>query len=179
MASSTAASTPPIAIVAFSFGARDEQDEPNPCNQRLAQAAERIIRSESGDLLLISQWEVAEQLESDGICLDHVIRSSAASEYLDSDEVWAQALIILNKYGVNSVIPVVQPFLQMYKVKQLIRESGITIERRRIGWIGFDSSSANKQWWTKGPVRLFTYAFMQALGRQTRLPDAGDAGEIH
>lgn len=172
MASPIEASTVSRAVVAFSFGSRDERHEPNPCNQRLALAAERIINDELGNLLLISQWEVAEQLESDGLHVDHVIRYPSDSGYLGSDEVWAQALTTLAKHGVNSVIPVVHPFLQMYKVRQLIRESGINVERRRIGWIGFDPSPDNTQWWTKGPVRLSAYALMQAFGRRTRLPDA-------
>ena len=171
MASYIEASTVTRAVVAFSFGSRDELHEPNPCNVRLARAAERIINDELGDLLLISQWEIAEQLESDGLHVDHIIRYPSEGGYLDSDEVWAQALPMLDKYGVSSVIPVVHPFLQMYKVRQLIRESGISVERRRIGWIGFDSSPANTQWWTKGPVRLSAYAVMQAFGRRTRLPN--------
>jgi hypothetical protein len=173
MTSSMEDSTVTRAVVAFSFGSRDELHEPNPCNQRLARAAERIINDDMGDLLLISQWEIAEQLESDGMRVDRVIRYPSQSGYLDSDEVWAQALTTLDKYGVSSVIPIVHPFLQMYKVRQLIRESGISVERRRIGWIGFDSSPANTQWWTKGPVRLCAYALMQAFGRRTRPPNVG------
>jgi|SRR6476469_849884 len=83
-----------FAIVAFSFGLRAGTREPNLCNRRLARAVERITKlaQESGNILLISQWEIAKQLEADGVHVDRVIEVSAHGDYLDSDEVWAQAL---------------------------------------------------------------------------------------
>jgi hypothetical protein len=160
-----------FAIVAFSFGLRAKAREPNPCNRRLARAVERITRltaKESENILLISQWEVAKQLEADGVHVDRVIDMSPRGDYLDSDEVWAQALAFLQGRHVARVVPVAQPFLQIHKVCKLIRKSGLPLERKRIGWVGFDSSPANTQWWTKGPMRLLAYAFMQALGRRTK-----------
>jgi hypothetical protein len=165
-----------LAVVAFSFGLRAKAREPNPCNRRLARAAERITRlaeNESGNVLLISQWEVAEQLKADGVHVDRVIHMSPRGDYLDSDKVWAQALSFLQGRSVTRVIPVAQPFLQAHKVCKLIRKSGLPLERKRIGWIGFDSSPANTQWWTKGPMRLLAYALMQALGRQTKTSSGG------
>lgn len=162
-----------LAVVAFSFGLRAKAREPNPCNRRLAKAAERIAEDEPGNILLISQWEIAKQLAADGVRVDRVINKSARGGYLDSDEVWAQALPFLRDRRVTRVIPVAQPFRQIHKVRKLIRERGLPLERKRIGWVGFDSSRANTQWWTKGPMRLLAYAAMQALGRQTKAPDRG------
>lgn len=164
-----------FAIVAFSFGLRAKGREPNPCNRRLARAVERITRltaRESGSILLISQWEVAKQLQADGVHVDRVIEESPRGDYLGSDEVWAQALAFLQGRRVARVIPVAQPFLQIHKVRKLINESGLPQERKRIGWVGFDPSPANTQWWTKGPMRLLAYALMQALGRQTKASDS-------
>jgi hypothetical protein len=154
-----------LAVVAFSFGLRAKAREPNPCNRRLARAAERIAGHESGNILLLAQWEVAKQLKADGVHVDRVINKSGRGAYLDSDEVWAQALAFLRDHRVTRVIPVAQPFLQIHKIRKLIRESGLPVDRKRIGWVGFDPSPANTQWWTKGPMRLLAYAFMQALGR--------------
>lgn len=162
-----------LAIVAFSFGLREKAHEPNPCNRRLAHAVERITRlaeNESRNIIVVSQWEVAKQLEANGVHVDKVISTSPHGGYLGSDEVWAQAFVFLRGRHIARVIPVAQPFFHTYKVCKLIRKSGLPLERKRIGWVGFDSSPANTQWWTKGPVRLLTYALMQALGRQTKVP---------
>jgi hypothetical protein len=164
-----------VAIVAFSFGLRARDQEPNPCNRRLAHAVERITRqceNESINFLIVSQWGVAKQLEDDGVHVDKIISASPRGYYLDSNEVWAQAIVFLQDRHVTRVIPVVHPFLQMHKVCKLIRKSDLPLERKEIGWIGFDSSPANTQWWTKGPMRLLAYALMQALGRRTKVSRA-------
>jgi hypothetical protein len=152
-------------VVAFSFGMRGQSHEPNPCNVRLARAAERIIRDEPASTLLISQWEIARQLSLDEVHVDQVVRPSSDREYLDTSEVWNQALETMRREKVETAIPVAQPFLHRHKIRKMIRDSGIAVERRRIGWIGFDSSEANLQWWTKGPVRLLAYSIMQVFGR--------------
>jgi hypothetical protein len=153
------------AVVAFSFGMRDMPSEPNPCNVRLARAAERIVERQAGDTLLIAQWEIAKQLKRDGAHVYRVV-SSADGEYLDTDKVWQKALDSLTCHNVDSVIPVAQPFLHRHKIGKLIRDSGISVKREPVGWIGFDSSKDNLQWWTKGPIRLIAYSIMQALGRE-------------
>lgn len=154
------------AVVAFSFGLRGKSREPNPCNVRLARAAERIVRGEPSNTLLIAQWEIAKQLSSDGTHIDQVVGPSSGREYLDTCEVWNRALETLRRYQVEAVIPVAQPFLHRHKIRRIIRDSGMTVERRHIGWIGFDPSKVNQQWWTKDPIRLLVYSILQALGRR-------------
>lgn len=157
------------AVVAFSFGLRDPSQEPNPCNERLAYAAERIIRSRDRNTLVIAQWEIAEQLMADGQAVDKIVGPASSREYLDSDEVWRQAQKFLANRNVYQVIPIAQPFLHLHRVKGIIRRSGMNVGCEPIGWIGFDRSSANKQWWTKGPMRLLVYSVLKAFGRRPPL----------
>jgi len=152
------------AIVAFSFGLRRRQAEPNPCNVRLARAVERAIELNAAGTLLIAQWEIAKQLIADGVHVDLVVKASSSLDYLDTNEVWRQAQAVLRKHQVQTVIPIAQPFLHMYKVRKLIERSGLTVARWPIGWIGFDSSKDNLQWWTRGPLRLLLYSIKQSLG---------------
>lgn len=152
----------PLGIVAFSFGQRAPADEPNPCNRRLATAVERMLTEPA---VLVAQWEVARGLQ-DGLAA-HVVGPDHG--YLDTAAVWARAVPVLRSGGVRRVVAVAQPVLHRSRAHRLIRRSGFLVERRPIGWIGFDSSSANTQWWTRGPLRLALYAVRQAFtGRRGR-----------
>ena len=148
-------------IVVFSFALRSEEEEPNPCNKRLALAAERVIASQGSGATVVAQWEVARKLEPDGYALNHVVNLPADGSYLDSEGVWAEAREVFRQNGVKIVYPIAQPFLQMTKVRKMIEKDGFTVMKSKIGIaeIGFDKEST--QWWTRGSVRLFTYGVLQ------------------
>lgn len=148
-----------VGIVAFSFALRDEGEEPNPCNVRLAEAVERIAALEQSPVI-VAQWEVARKLTADGI---RVIKAVESQEgvYLDSEGVWTEARRVFRDAGVTSVIPVAQPFLQLQMVTRMIKRSGFKVTRRKIGWIGFDRKST--QPWTRGPIRTLLYAVRRGL----------------
>lgn len=154
----TTTSPSALGIVAFSFGQRTPADEPNPCNRRLAAAVERLLIEPA---VVVAQWEVARGLPA-GLPA-HVVGAESDRDYLDTEQVWRRAVPALRTGGVDRVIAVAQPVLHRAKAHRLIRHSGFRVERRRIGWIGFDASRANTQWWTRGPLRLAVYAARQAL----------------
>lgn len=149
----------PLGIVAFSFANRGPEGEPNPCNQRLAEA---VRRSANCDTVIVAQWEVARALASVGVPVDHVVEQADEGSYLDSETVWAAASRIFHSRHVLDVFPVAQPFLQYPKVKLLIRNDGFRLSSRKVGWVGFDRSNRNRQWWTRGPIRLMVYSVLQA-----------------
>lgn len=147
-----------IGLVAFSFALREH--EPNPCNIRLAKAVMGIV-AEKPTVAIVAQWEVARQLERDHYSVALTVEPPSDGSYLDSEGVWEAAKVLFEQAGVTQVIPVAQPFLQMAKVKQMIRRDGYEVVSRRMGWIGFDSKS--KQPWTRSPLRLLAYAIKQKL----------------
>lgn len=146
-----------VGMVAFSFALREH--EPNPCNIRLAKAVERIVDGEHTKTV-VAQWEVALQLATDRYPVALTVDPSGVG-YLDSEGVWEAAKEYFLKHGITTVIPVAQPFLQMAKVKQMIRRDGFEVIRRPVGWVGFDNMST--QPWTRGPLRLLAYAVKQKL----------------
>lgn len=149
----------PRGVVAFSFAYRGREAEPNPCNVRLAEA---VRRSAEAGTVVVAQWEVAKALADAGMQVDHVVEQAANDSYLDSDAVWSAARCVFIERQVHEVVPVAQPFLQSFKVKRLIQKDGFQVAPRRVGWIGFDRSRRNQQWWTRGPVRLILYSILQA-----------------
>lgn len=156
-----------LGVVTFSFGLRRPDEEPNPCNVRLARAAQRLIDRAAGPVVLVSQWEVARALPAGASA--HVVGRPPDGGYLDSERVWAQASPVLREAGVHRVVAVAQPLLHRSKAHRLIREDGFEPVRERLGWIGFDSSRRNTQWWTRGPLRLLLYALLQSsTGRAGR-----------
>lgn len=152
-----------LGVVAFSFGRRATDQEPNPCNRRLAAAVDRLLADTTEPVVLVAQWEVARALPA-GLPA-HVVEPGDG--YLDTDRVWAGAVPVLERGGVERVVAVAQPLLHRAKAHRLIRRSGFQVEHRRTGWVGFDRSRANTQWWTRGPLRLALYAGRQALTGRT------------
>lgn len=149
-------------MVAFSFGLRAEEQEPNPCNRRLAAAVQRLLDEATEPVLaVVSQWEVALALPP-GVA-HTVVGPQAGRRYLDTERVWQAAVPTLHRADADRVIAVAQPLLHRVKAHRLIRQSGFTPVRARVGRIGFDASRDNTQWWTRGPVRLVVYAVLQTL----------------
>lgn len=145
-------------LVAFSFGLCKQ--EPNPCNVRIAQEVERIVREEGEPVAVVAQWEVARALKTRPEC---TVILHAKGEYLDSEEVMRQAAEFFQRRGIQTVIPVAQPFLQLWKCQGLVERAGFSIARRTVQRIGF--CTASEQWWTRGPIRLLLYAVLQCLFR--------------
>jgi hypothetical protein len=155
-----------VALVAFSFGLRGVDQEPNPCNVRLAKEVERILRDHR-PAPVCAQWEISKQLEFDDHPPDLTVPPTQ-NQCLSSDDVWAQAAAFLQQRGVDRVIPVAHPYLHLHRVKSLIKRSGFRVVDVRIRHIGFDRSRTNTQWWTKGPLRLTLYALIQAIRGRRR-----------
>jgi hypothetical protein len=148
-------------IVVFSFALRQEDQEPNPCNIRLARVVEHISSNANDGVAIVSQWEVSRQLRTDGYELCHSVELRDDGTYLDSEAVWNDAKAVFTKLGITEVIPVAQPFLQLRKVKQMIAADSFTVVDMSIGHIGFDKLST--QPWTRSRMRLLIYAIKQVL----------------
>lgn len=156
-----------LGVVAFSFGLRDRSEEPGPCNRRLARATQELVARASEPVVVVAQWEVALALPAS--LPVHVVDHAPDGRYLDTERVWGLAAPVLQRAGVHRVVPVAQPVLHRAKASRLIRRDGFEPVRRPVGWIGFDSSRRNTQWWTRGPLRLVLYALLQAAtGRAGR-----------
>ena len=150
-------------LVAFSFALGEQ--ETNPCNVRLARATLRIWAREDERVIVVSQWEIAKEIQSCGpgygIPIDHVVEKHREGRYLDSGEVMVQAAEVFRAYGVTEVIPVAQRGLHMMKCRKLVKAAGFTPVKRKIGRVGFYPEPL--QWWTRGPIRLCIYAVLQQL----------------
>lgn len=152
----------PLGIVAYSFALRRRNEEPNPCNVRIAEQVAALARKHPGSVI-VAQWEVALGLARLGVAPDAVVEPRGDGTYLDSNAVWNRAVEVFRPRQVQAVLPVAQRFLQLTKVRRLATRAGFRLEPSRIGAIGFDPSRRNLQWWTRGPVRLLIYAALQGL----------------
>src|SRR4051812_44255882 len=101
------------AIVAFSFGSR--ATEPGISNEQIADAVMRDIADRGKPALLVAQLEVASALAQRGVTVDHVVSRSTAGNYLDSENVWAQARGELQLRGIREVRVFAHPFLHFSK----------------------------------------------------------------
>lgn len=156
----SATEQPVVGIVVFSFGSRGPDLEPGPCNERLGGAVAGIASNESSSFFIVAQWEVARALASLGI--DCEVVNSDTESYLDTETVWAHAQKSFREIGVRSVIPVAQPFLHLFAVRRLIaQDHRFSVQAGPIPFIGWDRSSLNRQWWTKGPVRFLCYSALR------------------
>ena len=154
----------PKGLVALSFAS--SENEPNPCNARLARDTRYIVNTEKEEVVTVVQWEIARALKS--VPITHIVeKHRQEGAYLDSDEVMAQAAEVFRERGVTEVIPVANPFLHLTKCRALIRKEGFVPVKRKIGRIGFYRESS--AWWCRGPFHLLLYAVLQKLmGRRGR-----------
>ncbi len=165
---------PRSGIVAFSFGQRSDDEEPNPCNIKLAeQVQDQVIKNEGA--VVVAQWEVAKALRIMGVAV-HEVGRSTGGRYVDSEQVWTEAERYLSRHGVTDIIAIAQPFLHLREIRRLIRSSGYRRVKSPVRWIGFDNSPLNTQWHTKGPVRLLIYALLRSLPSVRR--GAGSSSRI-
>ncbi len=150
---------PSVGVVAFSFGQRI--DEPGPSNMALARAVKRGVESVHGPVEVVAQWEVATGLERLGVTPDVIVGPLPEGKYLDSEEVWRVARQRFERRGVESVIPVAQPFLHLWKVRHLARRDGLRVPKFEVGPINFDDTRENTQPWTRSRLALLKYTVAQ------------------
>lgn len=152
-------------IVAFSFALRDEKLEPNPCNQKLGDIVNSIYIQNRNVTNVVAQWEIARHLKNLGFKLPlHIVDLNEDGSYLDSRTVWNKAKEIFKLNGINEIIPVAQPFIQLGHIKRMIKKDGFTIVDWPIEKIGYDNSPLNTQPWTINALALLLYAIKLALG---------------
>jgi hypothetical protein len=118
---------------------------------------------EDGRAVVVAQWEIARALETRGVAVDRVVGPRADRGYLGSEEVWADAKSLLQDRGISNVVLVAQPFLHLPKVARLARLDAFAVIPFKVDAVGFDNTSENTQWWTRGPIRLAAYAILQML----------------
>lgn len=152
-------------MIVFSFAFRKEGH--SSCNVRLAQAAKRIVEKIAAEedefVVVVAQRTTAAILKELGVPVAHVIKKMPG--YEGSEEVLRQAEEIFRMNPeITEVIPVAQPFLQLTKCVQLVKNAGYVCWSFlrlvwEIGWIGFDWHSV--QPWTRDLFRLVFYTFRQ------------------
>ena len=149
-------------MIIFSYALSEE--EPNPCNQKIAAEAKRILAQENDEIKVVAQWEAALGLKEIGLIPDKVVRAHRTKGvYLDGEEVLFQAAGYFRPLRIKRVILVAHPFLQLQKYTWLAkRKFSLKVLRKKIHWIGFYKDSL--QWWTRGLVRSFIYAVLTAFG---------------
>lgn len=145
-----------VGIIAFSWGFGGRVD---PCNERLARAAQRAVwlLSEHGYVsIVVAQIEVSQYLSD----VEHVVRQSInTGAYLGTEEVAYQAADVFVRRGVQRVIVIANPFLHLRKCMRLMRAMDFEVIPFTVGRIGFNSY--DRQWFPRGPLRTIAYAIAQ------------------
>ncbi len=159
--------TKKVLVLAASFSLREE--EPNPCNWRIAIETMRICRDlrDRGDIVvLVAQWEVglalrrlisAERLAEYGFM---EIGQYADGRYLGTVELYQEAKSYADVVGASHITAVANPFIHLPYLYWLAR-SDFELRFRPIRWIGFDSRST--QWWCRSWYRLLYYTVKVAV----------------
>jgi hypothetical protein len=150
-------------MVVASFALRAPDQEPNPCNIRIAEAARRIVNEEYGNVVIVSQWEVTKRLSRYwNSLIARNVELKSDDSYLGAEDVWEAAKKEFRERDITEVI-IVSQLLVRLKLNGLAKKDGFKVINRGVGWIGFDRSPENTQPWTKGPIRLLVYAVRQVL----------------
>ena len=164
-------------VVALSFAKRSELEEPGPVNKLLGRATSAVtdeLNAGGEDTISVIQWEIAKQLDKDGEEYNLIVRPEDASvkpggrTYLDSADVLGIAFEVFRHYGVTDVVVVANKFIHLQAARRSVRSAGFRVMKSKLPWVGFDPSSKNLQWWTKGPVRFVAYLAIQVVGKLTR-----------
>lgn len=169
-----------VAVLVASFSLREE--EPNPCNVRLAKEAIRIcdeLVAEGYMPLLVTQWEVDlalrqmgtfaeyEPLSESQIVEDRIIPyggtigQMADGRYLGTREVYEGALELFRHYGCTAFVGVAQAFIHQPYLYMLARKDFRLIWKRTRG-IGYDKQST--QWWCRSWWQFAFQAFRLMAG---------------
>lgn len=152
------------ALVALSFGQRDFDLEPGPINRRLGSIAARYVRGLSSPTLVVAQWEIALEMGRQGVPVDFAVYPEEGVDYIDTGDVWRQARQFLDAHDIERVALLAHPFLHRSLARHIIRRDGYMVQTLKTGMVGFDPDARNRQWWTRGPVRLMTYSALRAAG---------------
>ena len=154
------------AIVAFSFGLERRSDEPSICNRKLGESTISIISSSDYRYIVISQWEIDEYLKRmNHVGLSYYRIDLLENDNIDSQAVWDDAKKILIEKGINKVIVVAHPFLQLGHIRRMIRRDGFTVVKKKIdNDVGFNKSGRNMQPWTKSRMAALIYFIRIKLG---------------
>jgi hypothetical protein len=154
-----------IGIVGFSFGLRAEPEEPNPSNLALSVAV-RDAASVHRNCVVVTQWEITKAIQQagDGNIVTRSVELNEDGSYLDSEGVWEAAKAIFQPLGIREVIIVGQPFLHLWKLKQMVRADSYTVVDFTVGHIPFDNSEKNTQPWTRTRPATTIYAIKSVLG---------------
>ena len=153
-----------VAVLALSFSLRDE--EPNPCNVRLAEETQRICRDLLGEghaAVLAAQWEVGLALPRQNRWPYLEVDPRNDGKYLDTNEVFAAALEFFRAHGATRIVVVANPFIHQPYAYWLAHKHFRPMWRR-VRWIGFDRQST--QWWCRSWWSLVLYTLRTALGFQ-------------
>ncbi len=158
-----------VGILAASFSLREE--EPNPCNVKLADEAVRIYRElikEGHQPVLAAQWEIGKALRkkgyiretADGLVMEinhypyQEIGQYDDGRYLGTKELLDEAMLLFNDMGVTQFVAVANPYIHQPYTYWLAYRKGLKLAWRDVRWIGFDKQST--QWWCRSWWQ-FTY----------------------
>jgi len=170
-----------VGVLVPAFSLREQ--EPNPCNVRLAEEALRICYELiDADILplLVVQWEVELALNDMGKFREYgkirlpraqnrgivpyggAIGQAESGEYLGTKEVVDQAIEIFRERECDSVIVVANPFIHKQYTSWLVQRAGMKVTPRSVRWIGFDKEST--QWWCRSWWQFLWQTVRLALG---------------
>ncbi len=164
-----------VAVLAASFSLREQ--EPNPCNQRLAAETVRICKqfAEAGDLpIVVAQWEVGLALREHGQFRTNLRYGQVDAEtwafgeigqfddgrYLGTKEVYEEARRFFHLMGATHFVAVANPFIHQPYLYWLARKH-YKLVFKRVRRIGFDKQST--QWWCRSWWKLLIYTVQVAL----------------
>ena len=169
-----------VAVLAASFSLRE--DEPNPCNVRIAEEAFRICDEliAAGHVPILSaQWEVDlalhERRTADDfqflpreVVIDQGVIPYVGSigqlddgQYLGTREVYDEALKLFREHGCTHFVGVAQPFIHQPYLYAMARKD-FKLIWKRTRKIGFDKEST--QWWCRSWWQFALQSVRLALG---------------
>ncbi|MFZ2126092.1 MAG: hypothetical protein WAV04_01110 [Candidatus Microsaccharimonas sp.] len=177
-----------VAVLGAAFSLREQ--EPNPCNVRLAQEVLRAcdeLRARGHMPVVAVQWEIDAALQSlgrtktydnvrsvfdDGAFPYMVIGQYDDGRYLGTREVLKEALPFFGDMGATHFVGVAQPYIHQPYLYWLARKSFrlIWIRTRRIGFDPDSTQQWCRSWWqlTKYTVKILITGSHGYDGRQAK-----------
>lgn len=170
-----------VGVLAASFSLRDE--EPNPCNQRLAEETFRIcdeLLTQGYLPVVVAQWEIdlalrelrtargfgrlsrREALQKNITVYAGSIGQYDDGRYLGTKELLDEAMPLFKEYGATRFVGVANPFIHQPYLYWLARGTKLKLMWRRVRWIGFDRQST--QWWCRSWWQFAFQTIRLALG---------------
>lgn len=128
------------AVIAFSFGGRDEPGRHCDTNVCLASIARSVFRENS--IQTIAQWEIASLLQNELIL--SIKESRINGQYLDTYEVAYQAYEICKKHGFQDVLVLAHKH-HAWRCKKILDKLGLNTYVLDTDSCPYDSNS-NQRW---------------------------------